>query len=107
MITQDQVIDGIVTFLEKEIIPKIVDYPKWLLGGFPKRIIEYQKKKGLLVLDMTGCLTETGMVDAEGFTDGILEAARKYGSVTHKFPFIGDVTLTEADILALKRYLGI
>ena len=103
MITQEQAIDGLTAYLESEIISKIKGVPKWLSGAFTRDIVE----DGRAFLKMVNCLSEDGMIDANRFTDRLLESAKKYGSVTQSVKFIGDISFSENDIITLKRHLGI
>ncbi len=107
MITQEQAIDGLTAYLESEIISKIKGVPKWLSGAFTRDIVENYVEDGRALLKMVNCLSEDGMIDANRFTDRLLESAKKYGSVTQSVKFIGDISFSENDIITLKRHLGI
>lgn len=107
MISKKRAIEGLTAYLESEIISKIKGVPKWLSGAFTRDIVKNYVDEGRAFLEMVNCLSEDGMIDANRFTDRLLESAKKYGSVTQSVKFIGDISFSENDILTLKRYLGI
>lgn len=107
MITQERAIEGLTEYLDKELISKIRGLKLWGLDAFKKDLVDTYICSHLNVLDLIKCRDKTGMIDAEKFISQMINSAKKYGSVVEHFPFIGDVTFTEKDLVALGRYLGL
>ena len=108
--SSDQVLNGIMNYADHEVLQKLPTSGKWILGtgigvmGAKANNVVVSLQNNSLVKTL-GVVDEHGMWDVECVMREMKEAAEKYGKVTMKIPFLGDISFDASDIDVLKSYI--
>lgn len=109
-ITFAQFESGIITYIENEIIKKITDWRKWLIGGavalgMGKFEGMYAQIKENPIIKSLGVIDDQGLIDIDSLYNAAKQTAQATGSVTQTLPILGATTFTVDDIDSLYRYI--
>jgi hypothetical protein len=109
-VTVDQFKQGIARYLDSEITSRLQGFKRWLipLGAVAvinAKIDALMSGSNLEMIKATGYVGEDGMIDIDRLYSDLVGVARTHGSVTENLPMLGDVTFSESDIEALRRYI--
>lgn len=110
MVTKEQFFNGVVKYIDKEVIPHLPTTGKWGVGAFT---VLLGKKYDSMVSELVtnpaikalGVVDEKGLIDVESLYEALKTSANKYGNIQLTFPIIGTLTFTEKDIDSLKTYI--
>lgn len=106
----DKVMNGLVMFVDAEIINKLPTAGKWLLGSgiaiATSKANEIAKfiSENTIAMSM-GIVDESGNFDVDLILDNMKKSANKYGKMSIQIPVIGKMTFSESDIDLLKSYI--
>lgn len=109
MVHYTKVINGIVSFIEQDMISKMNGTMKaWALGTAVALAVKkapevFEKLRGNAMVQALG-LIDGEMVDIDSIYAELLNQAQKY-SATIDFPIIGPVTYSSSDVEALYRLI--
>lgn len=109
-LTQEQVLNGLVQYVDHEVISNLPTAGKWILGTgigiamSKANDIVYELKDNTIIKAM-GIVDEAGMFDEELIIKNMKESARRYGKMEISVPMIGRLSFDESDIDLLKNYL--
>lgn len=107
MVTINQVKDGLVLYIDKEIVEKVSGLAKWGLAFASAAIVSNLNMDKYVEMGKSlGYVTKDSMVDIDKLYADFIKIVRSKGSVTQHFPMIGDVTFSENDVDLLKRYIN-
>ena len=108
--TIDQVKLGMAKYIDNEIAIKISGMGKWLIPIAGTAIIsskvEPMLKSNHEMLKNMGYMTDDYLIEMDKVYSDFKRVAHEKGAITEIFPLIGSITFTEADIDALRRYMG-
>lgn len=109
-VTIDQVKNGLAKYIDSEIVSKIDGLGKWLIPIAGASIIsskvEPMIKENKPMLVSLGYMYEDNLIDIDKVHQDIKRVAHDKGPIKEHFPIIGSITFSEADIDALRRYIG-
>lgn len=110
MVEFGKVIDGIVKYIDAELIPKMNDLQQFAVRILSARIINNTDKLKNTITS-NGYIRAFGLVDAEGCIDveGLAEDMKKEiskkGHIVLDIPLIGKLTFVSADVDVLKHMI--
>lgn len=110
MVNKDQVVTGLVKYIDNEVMPYLATSGKWILGSavtlsmqniddIYNSICQNQYLKLLKIVD------QNGMIDSYKMTQALKENAQKYGKLQMSLPLIGTLTFSDQDIDKLRQYI--
>lgn len=110
MVNKEQLIKGILTYADKEIIPQLPTAGKWGLGTI---ILLSQNKVSDIISSMVtnqyiqsiGIIDCDGLIDVDILSNALIQTANRYGRCEITIPFIGSLTFSSKDIEMLKDYV--
>lgn len=109
MVNATQIINGVVKYIDAEILAKIDGWQKWVLGvgaglavGRAGEIFNAIANQPMV--KMLGVVDEQGMVDIEMLHKEFAKQAAK-GPVTFDMPMIGAMTINQNDVEKLYHYI--
>lgn len=110
MVTKEQIINGLIQYIDNVVIPALPTQGKWILGTYITlsmiKVNEmYDKFITSKLITELGIVDSNGMIDAESLLDALQMNARKHGKLMLNFPFVGNLTFCEQDIISLRGYI--
>lgn len=109
MVDKEQFIQGILTFIDEEIIPQLPASGKWGLGTFlVLATSKYEQIFDSLVNnDFVKMLeiTDGDNVDIKRLSEALKKSASKYGKLTITLPVIGSLIFSADDVDKLEHYI--
>lgn len=109
MVTFEQVQQGLLQYINEEILNKASGLPKWGIGMMKAKIVVMlaeKAKAGMDTLRSIGYASDDGMIDIDRIYSEAKAMVREVGPVTQHFPIIGDISFSESDIDSLRRCIG-
>lgn len=109
MVTLNQVQNGVVKYIDNELIPNINGWQKWVFGALAstamlKTTNIFNSLKQNEFVKMLGVIDENDNIDIDTLYREFLKQAQK-GAVTFDVPMIGAMTLNHTDVEKLYRYI--
>lgn len=109
-VTIDQFKTGMAKYIDSEIVSKIDGFGKWLIPLASASIIsskvEPMIKENKPMLVSLGYMYEDNLIDIDKIHQDFRKIAHEKGPIKELFPLIGAISFSEADIDALRRYIG-
>ena len=104
----DKVMDGIVRYLNREILKGMNQWQDMMARVAMSRILANRKalRETLIntpLLQTIGIIDSRGMVDVEGLANDLKAQIRERGKLTITTPFFGNFTFVESDVDELYR----
>lgn len=109
MVTLAQVQIGVEKYLETEILSKIPDWRKWVLGAGASRMLSrsteiFNKLKANPAIAAMGLIDEQDQIDIDAIYREFSKQAQR-GAITFDVPLMGALTLNAADVDKLYSYI--
>lgn len=108
-VTKEQIIKGIVSYADKEIMPVVSTPAKWAIGTAMTMALNDKGKIDVLlnspVIKMLGIENEDGTYDIDKLYKAMKETAEKYGKMSISYPVVGTLTFSSQDVELLKKYI--
>lgn len=109
MVPMSQVQNGIAKYLDTEIVGKLNDWRKWVVGAAAALILQdfnkiVEQYKGNDFVKMLGVIDEGNNVDVQKLYQMFKAQAQK-SPATFNAPLLGTVTLNESDVDKLYHYI--
>ena len=109
MVTLAQVQAGVEKYLETEILSKIPDWRKWVLGAGASRMLSrsteiFNQLKTNPVVSAMGIIDENDQIDIDAVYREFSAQAQR-GAITFDVPLVGPLTLGAGDVDQLYRYI--
>lgn len=109
MVNLAQVQMGIEKYIENEIITKIVDWRKWVVGAGASMALSrstdiFNQIKDHPVVKAMGIIDENDMIDIDKLHAEFAKQAQR-GAITFDVPLMGALTLNAADVDKLYSYI--
>lgn len=109
-VTIDQFKMGLAKYIDNEIVAKINGFGKWLIPLAGASLINGKVEPMLKdyhdMLVQMGYLTEDNLIDIDKIHADMKRISHEKGSIVQHFPLIGDVTFSESDIDAIRRFMN-
>lgn len=110
MVSREQVMKGILKYIDNEVIPYLPTAGKLCVGSITyiatskieKMIIGLTKNPIVTTLEI---IDENGMIDVELISAALIENFGKYGNLDASIPFIGEMAFNSKDVEMLKEYI--
>lgn len=105
--TKEQFINGMVAYIDNEVIAKLPTSGKIIAGAAVALAM-----KGTLLNNASdigqklGVVNGDGMVDVDSLAECLRSSMQKYGVVQLNYPLIGQLTFTVEDIDLARRYIS-
>jgi hypothetical protein len=107
----NKVINGMIRFIDKEIMPQMNDWQEFIarmaVGRFSKNS---ETLKDVLsnnaFLKTFAIIDEQGMVDVEGLVADLKELIRNKGKFEFSIPMMGNFKFVESDVDKLHQYIN-
>ena len=105
-VTTTQILDGIQRYIEHDVLVKIPDARKWLVGGYVALVMMpyRQNPDALMNHPMVKPLCDEGTVDIDALHEVLLAQARQ-GSSYIDIPTVGNYTVDASDVDRLYSYI--
>lgn len=109
MVTLSQVQSGVAQYIETEVLSKVPDWRKWVLGAGVGVIISksseiFEQLKANPIISAMGVIDANDMIDIDRLYNEFAKQAQKQ-AVTFEVPLLGAVTLNAHDVDLLYRYI--
>ena len=110
MVNKEQVYNGIIRYVDNEILPNLPTYGKWLFGGYIVLIADkfdriYTQLIQSPMISPLEVSTPDGMLDVGKLADALRISADKYGKISLTFPGLQPMYFTKDDITMLEQYI--
>lgn len=104
-----KVLNGITTYIDKEIIDKINGWQKWIVGSgigiaMSNSTNVFNELKNNQFIKMLGIINKDDKIDVDKIYKEFKKQAKK-SAITFDVPLIGTITLTEQDVDKLYEYI--
>lgn len=103
MITKEQFINGLVAYVDQEVLPHMSTAEKWIAGT--AITLAVHKSEEILNALMTnsaikalGLVSAEGLIDIDLLADALKVQAAKYGKMTINLPLLSPMTFSAEDI---------
>lgn len=109
MVSFQQTITGCVNYIDYEILGKIADWRKWVVGAgigiaLTKSTEVFNQLKQIPIVKTMGLIDENDMIDIDTIYTEVLKQAKK-GAITFNVPTLGALTLNQQDVEKMYRYI--
>lgn len=109
MYEYSKVLNGITTYIDREIVDKINGWQKWVVGSgigiaMSNSTNVFNELKKNQVVKMLGVIDKDDKIDVEKIYKELKKQARK-GAITFDVPLVGTMTLNEQDVDKLYQYI--
>lgn len=108
--TADQVMRGIVDYVDAEIMGKLPTSGKWIMGtaigvATSKAASVAEMLKDNAIAKMLDVVDEDGNIEVDELMTALKSSAEKYGNLSVDVPLMGRMTFSSADVDRLKSYI--
>ena len=107
-VTVDRIAEGVATYIDRELVPKVPGIRKWVLGmsgAYAIKMVQDKVAENKNLLTSIGIMSEDGMVDIDTLAANMKRSAQENGAVTEHFPMLGDITFDSGDVEKLYTYI--
>ena len=109
MVTLAQVRTGLEKYIEAEIISKIVDWRKWIVGAAASMALDkstdiFNQLKENPMIKALGVIDNQDMIDIDRLHSEFAKQAQR-GAITIDVPMLGALTLNAHDVDRLYQYI--
>lgn len=110
MITKEQFVNGLITYLDREVIPQLPTSGKWYVGtvaflATTKTDIIFSQLQNTPMVKMLGIIDQEGLIDVDALATALKQSAEKYGKLQIIFPILGTMTFSSTDVDKLRTYM--
>lgn len=110
MYTSEQVLNGIVKYIDNEVLSKLDTKGKIFLGtgitiAMKNSSEVLNRIQNNEIVKSLGIVDENGQFDIELVAENLKENASKYGKMQFNVPIIGTLTFTPDDVDKIKDYI--
>lgn len=109
MVRIQSVQNGILKFIDSELLPKMQGWKKWTFGAVASLWLSnlpnvFQRIKGNAFVGTLGIIDESDMINIEKLYTEVYKQAER-GPVTFDIPVIGQLTLDKTDVEKIYAYI--
>lgn len=111
MVTKEQLMNGLLTYADHEVIPRLTTAGKWGVGT--AIILMSQQANQVIdtltsneVIKMMNIVTDDGLIDEERLSNALRTSAERYGNLQVQIPVLGVLTFNTNDIDMLHMYIN-
>lgn len=111
MVNKECFMNGILKYIDQEVIPELPTTGKWGIGTMV--LLASDQYSHLLeelmtnsIIKSIGIIDSDGNIDIERLSNALKKSADKYGKMTLSIPVVGNLTFTANDVEKLKHYIN-
>ena len=109
MATVTQIQNGIAKYIDEEVVAAMPGWQKWVFGAGASIALNnlpatIERVKNTEVVKMLGVIDAQGNIDMAKIYQGVKKQSAK-GPVTFEIPAMGKMTLNDADVDKIYRYI--
>ena len=111
MRSDEQVIRGIVSYIDNEVMPKMTTAGKWMVGAWT--VLAAEKASSVIHVVLShpavtslGVVDGSGMIDIDRIEKAFVESAERCGTIYIDIPMIGRMSYSAADIHNIASYIN-
>ncbi|MBQ0141857.1 MAG: hypothetical protein KBT06_03490 [Prevotellaceae bacterium] len=110
MVNQEQFMNGILSYIDAEIMPSLPTAGKWELGtlillGSTKYNEIFKQVASNSLLQSLEVVSPDGKIDVETLAYALKKSAEKYGGLEVSMPFVGVMKFSADDVEKVKRHI--
>lgn len=110
MVTKDQIVNGLVQYIDNEIMPYLSTSGKWVLGSAVTLSLQnvdeiYRYICNTPYFKMIKVVDNNGLIDFCKLCNALKDNASKYGKLQKQIPLIGTLTFSDQDVEKLRQYV--
>lgn len=108
--TATQILDGVQRYIDEEILAKIPDARKWVIGGYIALLMQPYRRDPAslfshpLIAPLGHLINADGTADIDAIREVLLEQARRYPSFIN-IPTLGPYNMDAGDVDKLYNYI--
>lgn len=110
MVSKERFINGLLTYIDEEVIPSLPQSGRWGLGTLI--VLMASRANGLYdslvtndFIKSLGIVGDGGTIDENRLADAISQSATKYGKLTLNVPMLGVLTFSADDVEKAKQII--
>lgn len=105
--TKEQVLNGIASYLDDEVMSKLPTHGKWIMGT----AIALSRDNISEILNnpyikMLGIVNADGLWDVDKLASALKATAERYGNIQLDLPIIGRLTFSAEDVDLMRRHIN-
>lgn len=110
MVTSEQIVNGLIMYVDKEMIPKLDTASKWIVGtlvgilGVKAENLALKIQSNELALAV-GAVNEDGLFDIDLIFEQLEKSAKRYGKLQINIPMLGIISLDDNDVKKIKQFI--
>lgn len=111
MANKDEVVNGILKYIDDEVIPVLPTSGKWGLGTMV--LLASEKSDEIFktltdnsIVKSLGVIDSQGDIDIDRLSIALKKSASKYGKLVLMVPIVGTLTFSEKDVDILYQYIS-
>lgn len=110
MVSREQFINGILRYIDDQVMPHLPTTGKWGLGTLvvlasERSNVMFEQLMSNEVVRSLDVITKDGMIDADRLIKALKTSANKYGKLVLTIPIVGTLSFTDSDVDTLGLYL--
>lgn len=110
MNTSEEIVNGLMRYADREVIPKLGTGGKWVVGAAigmaGNKISEIARNLSTNSLaKAVGAVNEDGLFDVDKLTESLQNSANRYGNLSLNVPMLGTMTFTADDVNKVGKYI--
>lgn len=110
MVTKEQLMNGLLMYVDHEVIPRLTTAGKWGIGT--AIILMSQQANQVIdtlasneVIKMMNIVSDDGLIDEERLSNALRTSAERYGNLQVQIPVLGVLTFNTNDIDMIHMYI--
>ena len=109
MVTIQAVQNGVIKYIDRELLPQIVGWKKWTFGAAASLWLSnlpttYNQLRKIPFINSLGVISENGQIDIDKIYREFARQAES-GPVTISLPIVGEFTLNKTDVELIYRLI--
>lgn len=110
MVNKEQILNGILSYIDSEIMPSLPTAGKWEMGtlillGSAKYDDIFKQVVSNPFLQSLDIVSSDGRIDIETLAYALKKSAEKYGGLEISMPLIGTMRFSADDVEKIKRHI--
>lgn len=110
MVNKEQIFNGLIKYIDNEVIPHLPTHGKWMIGTFAFLLSSKYEQAFQMIMqtdmaEMLGIINPEGMVDIDKLADALMNSADKYGKLQLTVPGLNPMAFSREDVEMLKQYI--
>lgn len=111
MVTREQFINGVLAYVDNEVINNLPTAGKWGIGAIV--VLATSKINSIFeqlvsnpMIKSIGIVTDDGLIDNDSLSNALKFSSNKYGTLEIVVPVLGILSFTSDDVTKLNTYIN-